>query len=244
MNAARQLSSPFRNPHSVCVNFLTKPGHADNLLLFTANVCYNVEWYIIRMGFVMSVNHQSRRLILASGSPRRRELLAQMGYTFEICAPDVDENVQGHVRDIVHTLAIRKARAAAERYRDGVIIASDTLVSLDGAPLGKPADAAEAHRMLAALSGREHEVFSGVCVLDAATGREEACVARTGVTFRDLTSGEIDAYIQTGEPMDKAGAYAIQGGASRFVEAFDGEFENVVGFPVKEVRELLAKFDL
>ena len=185
-----------------------------------------------------------RPLILASGSPRRRELLSRMGYTFEICTPDVDEHVTGHARDIVHTLARRKARAAAAHYGDGVIIASDTLVSLDGAPLGKPADAKEAHAMLAALSGREHEVFTGVCVLDAGTGHSETRTVRTGVTFRDISPAEIDAYIATGEPMDKAGAYAIQGGAAPFVAALDGEFENVVGFPVAEVREMLSGFGM
>ena len=183
-------------------------------------------------------------LILASGSPRRRELLGKMGYTFEICTPDVDEHVVGHARDIVYTLAERKARAGAGHYDRGVIIASDTLVSLDGAPLGKPADAADAHRMLRALSGREHEVFSGVCVMDIETGRHETRSVRTGVTFRALTDEEIDAYIATGEPMDKAGAYAIQGGAGAFVSALDGELENVIGFPVVEVREMLSHFGL
>ena len=185
-----------------------------------------------------------RPLILASGSPRRRELLAKMGYTFEICTPDVDEHVTGHARDIVHTLAQRKAHAAAAHYSDGVIIASDTLVSLDGAPLGKPADAKEAHEMLAALSAREHEVFTGVCVMDVKTGRSETRTVRTGVTFREITPGEIDAYIATGEPMDKAGAYAIQGGAAPFVAGLDGEYENVVGFPVVEVGEMLKAFGL
>ena len=188
--------------------------------------------------------HSMRPLILASGSPRRRELLARMGYTFEICTPDVDEHVTGHARDIVHTLAQRKAHAAAAHYSDGVIIASDTLVSLDGAPLGKPADAKEAHDMLAALSAREHEVFTGVCVLDARTGRSETRTVRTGVTFREITPGEIDADIATGEPMDKAGAYAIQGGAAPFVAGLDGEYENVVGFPVVEVGEMLKAFGL
>jgi len=191
------------------------------------------------------MSEQSKRpLILASGSPRRRELLARMGYTFEICTPDVDEHVAGHARDIVHTLAGRKARAAAAHYEDGVIIASDTLVSLDGIPLGKPADEREAREMLAALSGREHEVFTGVCVLDAKTGQSETRTVRTGVTFRDITPEEIDAYIATGEPMDKAGAYAIQGGAAPFVSALDGEYENVVGFPVAEVREMLSGFGM
>ena len=185
-----------------------------------------------------------RPLILASGSPRRRELLAKMGYSFETCSPDVDEHVEGLARDIVMTLARRKALAAMRHYRRGVIIASDTLVSLDGAPLGKPEDAADARRMLRALSGREHEVFTGVCLADAETGRLEVREVRTGVTFRELSDAEIDAYIATGEPMDKAGAYAIQGGAAPFVEGLDGEFENVVGFPVVEVKALLAEFGM
>ena len=186
---------------------------------------------------------ERRRLILASGSPRRKALLSGMGYAFEIFAPDVDEHVEGHARDIVHTLSQRKARAAAEHFDDALIIAADTLVSLDGLPLGKPSDEADARHMLKALSGREHEVFTGVSVIDAATGRMVSRVARTGVRFRALNDRQIDAYIATGEPMDKAGAYAIQGGAGAFVEGLDGSFENVVGFPVEDVAELLAAFD-
>jgi len=185
-----------------------------------------------------------RPLILASGSPRRRELLAKMGYTFETCSPDVDEHVAGNPRDVVVTLAQRKANAASEHYREGVIIASDTLVSLDGEALGKPVDEADAKRMLRELSDREHEVFTGVCLLDAATGKYEVRSVRTGVTFRAIDEAEIDAYVASGEPMDKAGAYAIQGGAAPFVAALDGEFENVVGFPVAEVREMLSGFGM
>ena len=181
-------------------------------------------------------------LILASGSPRRRELLSRMGYTFTTCSPDVDEHVAGHARDIVYTLAQRKARAAAGHYDRGIIIASDTLVSLDGAPLGKPQDEADARRMLRSLSGREHEVYSGVCILDIESGLNRTRIARTGVRFRAIGDDEIDTYIATGEPMDKAGAYAIQGGASAFVEALDGSFENVMGFPVDVVREMLGEF--
>ena len=179
----------------------------------------------------------AKRLILASGSPRRRELLTKMGYTFEICSPDVDEHVSGIASDIVRILALRKAHAAAKQV-SGVIIASDTLVSLDSKPLGKPADAENAKKMLRALSGREHEVFTGVCILDSESGREEVRVARTGVRFRPLAETEIDSYVRTGEPMDKAGAYAIQGGANGFVESLDGEFDNVMGFPVREFQEL------
>ena len=185
---------------------------------------------------------QNFRLILASGSPRRRELLAQMGYTFEIQVQNVDENVTGHARDVVAILSRRKAEAVASTRTEGIIIASDTLVSLDGAALGKPRDAEDAHRMLTALSGRTHEVFTGVTIIDAASGRSETRAVRTGVRFRELSDAEIDAYIATGEPMDKAGAYAIQGGAARFVETLDGSFENVVGFPVEVVGELLKHF--
>ena len=182
------------------------------------------------------------RLVLASGSPRRRELLARLGYAFETCSPDVDEHVDAPASEAVAILARRKARAAAENYREGVIIASDTLVSLDGAALGKPADAADAVRMLKRLSGREHEVFTGVCLRDARTGREALAVERTGVFFRPLSDAEIAAYVETGEPMDKAGAYGIQGGAGAFVEKLDGSFENVMGFPIDRVARMLADF--
>lgn len=185
---------------------------------------------------------QPFRLILASGSPRRRELLSQMGYEFEIIVPDVDEHVPGHARDVVRILAERKAGAVSADCESGVIVASDTLVSLDGAALGKPADADDARRMLRALSGRTHEVFTGVCLMDAKSGRRESRVVRTGVRFRPLSDAEIDAYIAGGEPMDKAGAYAIQGGAHGFVEALEGSYENVIGFPVDDIREMLAAF--
>ena len=191
---------------------------------------------------MQSEQKQNFRLILASGSPRRRELLARMGYTFEILVPDVDEHVNGPAREVVGVLSLRKAEAAAEQLSDGIVIASDTLVSLNGEALGKPADAADARRMLRELSGNTHEVFTGVTLIDAATGRTESRVVRTGVRFRTLGDEEISAYIRTGEPMDKAGAYAIQGGAHGFVEALDGSYENVIGFPVEDVRELLEKF--
>lgn len=182
---------------------------------------------------------QDFRLILASGSPRRRELLTKMGYTFEIIKPDVDEHVKGLARDVVRVLSQRKAEAAARDVHSGVIIASDTLVSLDGAALGKPEDEADARRMLHMLSGRTHEVFTGVTIIDTDHNRAQTRVVRTGVQFRKLTDAEIDQYISTGEPMDKAGAYAIQGGAGAFVEAYDGSYENVIGFPVDDIQAML-----
>ena len=182
---------------------------------------------------------QSFRLILASGSPRRRELLKGMGYTFEIIVPNVDENVQRKASEVVEILANRKAEAVARTQKDGIVIASDTLVSYDGKALGKPVDPADARRMLKTLSDNTHEVFTGVTVIDAANGRRISRVVRTGVRFRALTDEEIDAYIATGEPMDKAGAYAIQGGAHGFVEKLEGSYENVIGFPTDEIRQML-----
>ncbi len=190
----------------------------------------------------MKQSNAALHLILASGSPRRRELLAKMGYDFEICVPDVDEHVSGHARDIVAILSQRKARAAAAHYTEGTVIASDTLVSYQGTPLGKPENEADAARMLKMLSGNTHEVFTGVTLLDAASGRRMTRVVRTGVTFRSLSDAEIAAYIATGEPMDKAGAYGIQGGAGRFVVKLDGSFENVMGFPVDDIRDMLINF--
>ena len=141
-----------------------------------------------------------REIILASQSPRRRELLSKMGYEFICDAADVDEHVQGQAREIVGILARRKAHAVLARHK------------------------------------------TGVCLLNAATGREQTRVVRTGVTFRQLSEEEIRDYVATGEPMDKAGAYGIQGGAGKFVSRLDGSFENVMGFPVDTVDEMLKDF--
>ena len=191
---------------------------------------------------MIDANKQNFRLILASGSPRRRELLAGMGYTFEILVPDVDEHVAGPASEVVAILSRRKAQAVAQQVNNGIVIASDTLVSLNSEALGKPEDEADARRMLHVLSGNTHEVFTGVTIIDAAGGKSETRSVRTGVRFRALSDQEIDAYIATGEPMDKAGAYGIQGGAGAFVEALEGSYENVIGFPVDEIREMLAHF--
>jgi septum formation protein len=188
------------------------------------------------------VNEKRQRLILASGSPRRRELLGRMGWEFEVCCADVDEHVPGSPRFAVGVLARKKAHEAARGFSQGVVLAADTLVSLDGRALGKPLDAAEACEMLLRLSGREHEVFTGVCLLDCATGREAVHIERTGVSFRALSRAEIEAYVATGEPMDKAGAYGIQGGAAAFVRTISGSFENVMGLPIGAVGLMLKKF--
>lgn len=184
------------------------------------------------------------RLVLASASPRRRRLLAELGVPFEARATDSDETpVDGESpRELVVRLALAKARAAA---RPGEIaLGADTEVAVDGRVLGKPADAGDARRMLRLLAGRTHEVWSGVALVAASeTGepaREWTGSRRSRVTFRALDDVEIDAYVATGDPFDKAGAYAIQGGAAGFVAAVDGDVDNVVGLPLALVRELFA----
>lgn len=182
------------------------------------------------------------KLILASGSPRRRELLERMGLTFEVRAADVDETLVPGLtaREQVVRLSKIKAQAVAAALRDdGVIVAADTVVVLDGVILGKPRDRADAKRMLMAFSGRCHHVLTGMTVLGP-QGLETHC-EETEVYFRPLSEREIDAYIATGEPMDKAGAYGIQGYAALFVEKLAGDYYNVMGLPVCALGQMLRR---
>jgi septum formation protein len=180
--------------------------------------------------------------LLCSASPRRAALLRQAGVAFEQGpSPGVDETPPEGVpaEEVAEMLARRKAAAAAERSPGRVVVAADTLVVLDGRVLGKPADAAEARAMLASLSGRRHLVVTGVAAArggDLVSGHDSAAVA-----FRALRPEEIDAYVATGEPLDKAGAYAIQGGAAEFVSARQGRLDTVVGLPVALVLDLVRR---
>lgn len=179
-------------------------------------------------------------IILASASPRRRELLSAAGIDHVVDAANVDETPRvGEVPPAyAERLARAKAASVAERHPESTIIGADTVVVIGGQILGKPIDAADARRMLEQLSGREHAVLTAVAV---ARGSElQSSVASTSVWMRPLSRAEIDTYVGTGEPMDKAGAYAIQGGAAAFVERISGDFDNVVGLPVRVVRRLLS----
>ena len=177
--------------------------------------------------------------VLASASPRRAELLRAAGFTFAVDPVDVDESIlpdeapEAHVR----RLARQKAGAGALRHPGLPVLGADTVVVLDGRILGKPRGDAEAHGMLAALSGRVHQVFTGVAV--ARDGRIRDAVDVSAVTFGRLTDAEIADYVATGEPADKAGAYAIQGRASRYVERLEGSYSGVVGLPVAVAHRLL-----
>lgn len=188
-------------------------------------------------------------MIVASHSPRRIELVAELGFLARSVSPDIDESARAHEspEQLVERLACAKAAAVLERgvaSPDEPVIAADTIVALGDEVLGKPADDADAARMLHALSGREHRVSSGVCVLVAGPDGTSAAVERsfvetTRVRFYPLTDDEIAAYVATGEPADKAGAYGIQGKGRLLVESIDGDYFNVVGLPVARLWRVL-----
>ncbi|AIE85215.1 Maf family protein [Fimbriimonas ginsengisoli] len=181
-------------------------------------------------------------VVLASGSPRRRELLSQLVKEFEVVVSDVDESVlpEESAGDLAERLAGEKARAVSLLRPGALVIGGDTVVTLPGPErqiLNKPNDVEEAVDMLRRLSGRAHQVITGVSVVWAYGA--VAFQATTEVEFRKLTDEEIHAYVATGEPMDKAGAYAIQGGAGRFVQAVEGSMSNVIGLPIEALEDVL-----
>ncbi len=177
-------------------------------------------------------------LILASKSPRRKELLKQIGIPFVVVVSDAEE-VSGNSwtpAALVVENAKRKARAVAEKYPDSPVLGADTVVSLEGKIFGKPKDKDEARKMLTALSGKMHEVTTGLALINRNEIRTTSVT--TKVFFDTMTKADIDAYIATDEPMDKAGAYAIQGKAARFIEKIEGSYSNVVGLPLNALIQL------
>ena len=180
------------------------------------------------------------RIVLASGSPRRKELLGKIFDEFEVITSEVDETLDEGVKplDGVKILAVRKGKAVADMLQgECVVISSDTLVEIDDEPLGKPISREDAHRMLSRLSGNYHNVHTGIAVHYA--GRVVSGVASARVKFKPLSDEEIYAYIDGGEPMDKAGAYGIQGGAGRFVKEYRGDFDTVVGLSLSLTERLI-----
>lgn len=180
------------------------------------------------------------KIILASASPRRKELLTLAGIPFEAHPVNADETITCCTppEGAVMMLASRKAQLAAEQFPDDLIIGADTIVAVGKRIYGKPATEEEAFEMLSALSGKKHQVFTGVCIYNKSGDRNAFCT-RTDVTFFPLSEDEIWAYIATGEPMDKAGAYGIQGKGALLVKKIEGDYYNVVGLPVSRlVREL------
>lgn len=179
------------------------------------------------------------RLVLASASPRRRELLAAAGIACHVSPVDADESRHANESAPAYAMrvAMEKARAGAKRHPADVVLGADTIVLVDDQVLGKPADEADASRMLAMLSGRTHEVLTAVALVFPAGERSH--LERTRVWFSELSVQDIASYVATGEPLDKAGAYAIQGVACRMIPRIEGSYTNVVGLPVDAVWRLL-----
>jgi septum formation protein len=181
-------------------------------------------------------------LVLASASPRRVTLLRQVGAAFVVDDPGPDRDWPGEAEPQhgVRALALDKARRVAARRPDALVVAADTVVVLRGRRMGKPATTDEAREMLGRLHGRTHDVWTGLAVV---RGREQRTAAeRTRVSFERLSPEEIDAYVAGGEPLDKAGAYGIQGAAGQFVRRIEGDYFNVVGLPLARLRAILAEF--
>lgn len=196
----------------------------------------------------------SYRLILASSSPRRSELLHLLQIPFDIIPGDVDETIDPSLppSTIVETLSMRKAQAvhqhirslAKVEYDDAVIIGADTIVVQDGKVLGKPADGEEAYTMLQALQGKTHEVYSGIACIQVASRRQTVVHRSTRVTMKSLTPQKILKYIESGEPMDKAGAYGIQGLGAILVDRIEGDYFNVVGLPISLLSDILEEYGI
>lgn len=181
-------------------------------------------------------------LVLASASPRRKELLAQAGYDFEVVAADIDETrrVEEAPADYVKRLALEKAQAVAALRPNAVVIGADTTVALEEHVLNKPKNKADAERMLRKLSRKTHQVHTGVAVVSGE--RAVTHVETTHVTFRAISQEEMRIYLASGDPLDKAGAYGIQGYAARWIPRIEGDYFNVVGLPIAALVTLLAAF--
>jgi septum formation protein len=188
----------------------------------------------------------ARLIVLASSSPRRKELLRLIGLKFRVDRAEYEEamdlNLPPHL--LARHLSLEKARSVAAKYADAIIIAADTFILFRGKLLGKPHTIQEAKRMLCMLNGKTHFVITGFTVMDTLTGKTISKAIETKVRFRRLAADEIASYVRTGEPLDKAGAYAIQGLGALIVKKIEGDYFNVIGLPLSSLSEALKKFDV
>ena len=189
---------------------------------------------------------ETKEIILASASPRRKELLELIGLQFKVAPGDYKENMNLKLspHELARALSLEKAKSVAGKYNNALIIAADTFVVIRGQLLGKPHTEEEAKKMLVLLDGATHSVITGFTILDTDTGKKVSGSVETKVTFKKLTEKEIDAYIKTKEPLDKAGAYAIQGLGSVLVKRIEGDYFNVIGLPLCPLVECLEKFGI
>lgn len=188
----------------------------------------------------------NRKIILASTSPRRRELLSETGLEFEIVAADYEEDMTMPLppRELVLHLSRGKAESVSSMRKDAVVIAADTIVAVGDVVMGKPHTKERAKEMLGMLRANEHQVITGFTIIDGESGKIVTKAVVSRVVFRKINDEEIDEYVETGEPLDKAGAYAIQGLASKFIESIEGDYSNIIGLPVPELLEELKNFGI
>lgn len=184
------------------------------------------------------------RFVLASGSPRRRQLLEEAGYEFEVVSPPVEEVSHRWftIRELTVCNATRKASSVARMWPSAVVLGADTLVTIDGQVLGKPADFTEALQILRRLRGRIHAVWTAVCLYHGAVGKSQSFCVVSRVEFRDLTDRAIKSYLEKVNPLDKAGAYAAQGHGKQIIKRIEGSYSNVVGLPMEETIRLLGAY--
>jgi len=187
-----------------------------------------------------------RKIILASASPRRKEILANTGLKFTVCSSNYEEDLElaKEPRALARYLSKMKAEEVAERHKDAIVIAADTFIVFKNKLLGKPSGPDDAQRMLKLLSGKAHSVITGFTVIDSKANKKVSRSIETKVYFKKLTLAEINAYVRSGEPLDKAGAYAIQGLGAVFIDKIEGDFFNVVGLPICALAESLKKFGI
>jgi len=192
---------------------------------------------------VKSIQNSKQKLLLASSSPRRKQLLEDIGLKFDVLPADIDEDInKGELpEELTLRLAEKKAKTSAKNVKDSWVIGADTIVYIDNRILGKPSDIHEARKMLLLLSGRYHKVVTAFCFFNSATGEIIKRVAESMVKIKNLTDKEIEDYLNTGEPLDKAGAYAVQGIAGFMVEKIEGSYTNVVGLPMEEFQKVLEE---
>lgn len=185
-----------------------------------------------------------KRLILASDSPRRITLLKMLGYHFDVIPHTIEECLSDNVlpTELVQNLAFKKASDVARKVENAIIISADTIVVRDKNILGKPRNTNDAGRFLSLLSNSEHTVITGVCIMDVPSKKKLLRTDRTCIKMRKISEEEIKVYVRTGEPMDKAGAYAIQGEGKKFIEKIEGSYSNAVGLPLGIVQEMLNNF--
>ena len=187
-----------------------------------------------------------RTIILASASPRRKELLEKIGLKFEVEPSNFEEDIHSGLEphELAQKISLAKAKSVARQHQNAIVLAADTFGIFEGKVLGKPHTEAEARTMLKTLSGRSHSVITGFTLIDTAKNKTLSKSVETKVYIRKLTLAEIDAYVKSKEPLDKAGAYAIQGLGAVFVEKIEGDYFNVVGLPLSALTEALKEFGI